>query len=147
MMRFGSVTLRFVDRPLPSALGTLSKIVALSARWVSRIAVARSLQKAADTFHAIHPPERCTMRLSHLVTTQILAWCILGVAVHGWQLLCYPLAWLGIIAMFVAIDTVYDRVHGTPERLRLVNLFHRPVARKATKPIHVPHHAARATTN
>lgn len=87
------------------------------------------------------------MQLSHLVTTQILLWCILGVAVHGWPILCYPLAWIGIVAMFVVVDLIYDRVHNTEERLRLTSLFRRSATKPVPTKIAVPRKAVSATSN
>ena len=52
--------------------------------------------------------------LSLLLTIQISTWCVLGAWVHGWQLLCYPAAWVVIAAVFYGLNVAYDRKHGKP---------------------------------
>ena len=47
--------------------------------------------------------------LSLLLTIQISTWCVLGAWVHGWQLLCYPAAWVVIGACFYGLNVVHDR--------------------------------------
>jgi len=59
--------------------------------------------------------------LSKLLTVQISLWCILGTLIHGWQILCYPLAWLGIAIFFWGLNVHYDRRHaptGRPSDLK-----------------------------
>lgn len=69
--------------------------------------------------------------LSLLIGTEILLWCVLGSAIHGWQILCYPLSWMVIGGGFWLANLQYDRRHAAAHRTVVAASSRRPAMESA----------------